>query len=75
MKTAMIFILISAAAILLTGCGHWGMGRHHNGGWYQQSAPGVRTMYENSMNGQSGYMNGNRYMNGNGIQNPGVYGR
>jgi len=76
MKALMMFVLISAAAILLTGCGHRGMGRHYNSGWYQQPAPGVRSMHGNSINGQSGYMNNsNGYMNGNSIQSPGVYGR
>jgi len=69
MKTGMIFLLVSAAAILLTGCGYYGMGRHHNGNWYHRTSPGTGHMYGNPVNSQD------RYMNENSMQNPGVYGR
>ncbi len=69
MKTAIVLVLISATAILLTGCGHYGMGRHYNDGWHNQSIPGSRNMYMRPMNSQG------MYMNGNSIQSQGGYGR
>ncbi len=81
MKTAILLVLISATAILLTGCGHYGMGRHYNDGWRNQSIPGSRNMHMSPMNSQGMYMNGNSmqseevYMDGNSTQSQSGYGR
>ncbi len=81
MKAAMVFVLILATTIILTGCGHYGMGRHYNNNSPDQIIPGSRNMHGNSINTQGGYMNEDStqnqgiYMNGNSMQDRGGYRR
>lgn len=57
MKAAIVLVLIFTATILLVGCGHYGMGRHYNDNWHNQTIPGPQNM--NRMGHQGPYMNGN----------------
>jgi hypothetical protein len=59
MKAAIVLVLIFTAAILFTGCGHYGMGRHYNNNWHNQTIPGPQNMDGNRMGHQGPYMNGN----------------
>lgn len=67
MKAAIVLILIFTATILLTGCGHYGMGRHYNNNWHNQTIPDPQNMNSHRMGHQRPYMNGNT------IQSQGVY--
>ncbi len=57
MKAVIILLLIFITAILLTGCGHYGMGmgRHYYQNNHNQTISGSQYMNGNSMHGQDGY--------------------
>ena len=57
MKPTILLILIFAAAVFLTGCGHYGMGmgRHYHHNYSDQEFPGHHNMNGNSMHRQDGY--------------------
>lgn len=69
MKPAIVIVLIFTAAILLTGCGHYGMHQHYNDNWHNRAIPGSHNMNDYRMGHQGPYVNENS------MQSQGTYGR
>jgi hypothetical protein len=55
MKAAIVLVVIFSAAILLAGCGHYGMGRHHNDDWHNQTISDPQNMNGNRIWSQGAY--------------------